>query len=147
VAELVLDTWALQIAQDCCHAKSLQTLALLEAIRQGHRITIDHNRSVLQQYSNNTKGNSHAAQWLKVMLSRGDKIFWRTGRLSHRHERELVDCLRFDRSDVVFVALASEGPDRLLVAEESDYTPEVIRYLARELGVTVLTIERALEIL
>jgi len=80
------------------------------------------------------------------MLSRSNKIYWRTGKLSNKHESELIDGLGFDRSDLVFVALASEGPNKLLVAEESDYTPEVKSYLAKKLGVSVLTIEEALAI-
>ncbi len=144
MAELVLDTWALKISQDCNHAKALQTLSLLEEIKQGHQITLDHGRSVLAQYFNNTPANSHAGQWLKLILSRSNKIFWRTGRLSNRHEVELVEGLGFDTSDLIFVALASEGPDKLLVAEESDYTPEIKEYLADNLGVSVLTIEEAL---
>jgi hypothetical protein len=145
VAEWVLDTWALSITQECSHPKSLQTLALLEEIKQKHAITVDHGRLVLGEYFDNTSGNTHAGQWLRLMLSRSNKLYWRTGRLSRHYESELVDGLHFDRSDLVFVALASEGPDKLLVAEESDYTPEIKEYLARELGVSVLTIEEALE--
>ena len=141
----MLDTWALSIAEECSHPKSLQTLALLEEIKQRHTIALDHGRLVLGQYFDNTSGNTHAGQWLRLMLSRNNKLYWRTGRLSRHHESELVDGLRFDRSDLVFVALASEGPDKLLVAEESDYTPEIKEYLARELGVSVLTVEEALE--
>jgi hypothetical protein len=143
VAELVLDTWALKISQDCRHEKALQTLALLEEIRKAHRIAIDHERSVLAEYGRNTPANTHAGQWLKLMLSRSNKIYWRAGKLSNKHETGLVDGLGFDRSDLVFVALASEGPDKLLIAEESDYTPEVRAYLAKELGVSVLSIEEA----
>ena len=144
MAELVLDTWALKISQDCSHEKALQTLALLEEIRKAHRITIDHGRSVLAEYARNTPANTHAGHWLQLMLSRSNKIYWRTGKLSNKHESELIDGLGFDRSDLVFVALASEGPNKLLVAEESDYTPEVKSYLAKKLGVSVLTIEEAL---
>jgi hypothetical protein len=144
VAELVLDTWALKISQDPGHEKALQTLALLEEIRKAHRIAIDYGRSVLAEYGRNTPANTHAGQWLKLILSRSDKIYWRAGKLSNKHETKLIDGLGFDRSDVVFVALASEGPDRLLVAEESDYSPEVKLYLSNKLGVSVLTIEEAL---
>jgi hypothetical protein len=146
VAEFVLDTWALQIAQDCRHAKSLATLTLLEEIKQRHVITIDHGREVLREYSNNTAGNTHAGQWLQLMLSRAGKIYWRHGALSNRHETELINELRFDRADLVFVALASQGPNKILVAEESDYTPQIRNYLATELQVQVLAVEEALEI-
>ncbi len=146
MAEWVLDTWALRIAQDCKHPKSLQTLTLLEEIKQKHRIACDHGRLVLAEYFKNTPGNTHAGQWLNLVLSRSNKIFFRTGKLSNRHESHLIERLNFDRSDLVFVALASEGPDKLLVAEESDYSPEVREYLAAELGVSVLTIENALEV-
>ena len=146
MAEWVLDTWVLQIAQDCTHPKSLQALSLLEEIKKNHRIAVDHGRHVLTEYFDNTLGRTHAGQWLSIMHSRSNKLFFRTGKLSNRHESELIDELHFDRSDLVFVALASEGPDKLLVAEESDYTPEIKQYLAQELGVSVLTIEKAEEI-
>lgn len=145
MAEWVLDTWALKIAQDYNHAKSLHALSLLDEIKQKHTIAIDYRHRVLTEYSNNVPANTHAGQWLNLMLSRGNKLSFRTGKLSSRRESELIDQLHFDRSDLVFVALASEGPDKFLVAEESDYTLEVKRYLASELGVSVLTIEQALE--
>ena len=145
MAEWVVDTWALRITQDCRHPKSLQALALLEEIKQKHRIALDHGRLVLGQYSDNAPGNTHAGQWLKLMLSRSDKLYFRTGKLSRRHEDQLLGGLHFDRSDLVFVALASQGPDRILVAEESDYTPQVREYLASELKVSVLTVEEALK--
>ena len=106
MAEWVLDTWALRITQDCSHPKSLQCLTLLEEIKQKHRIALDHGRQVLTQYFNNTPGNTHAGQWLKLILSRNDKLFFRTGKLSNRHESALIDGLHFDRSDLVLVELA-----------------------------------------
>ncbi len=142
----MLDTWALSIAQDCGHEKSLQTLTLLEELKQNHQIAVDHGWLVLTQYFRNVSGKTHAGQWLNLMLSRSNKVYFRTGKLSNQHESELIERLRFDRSDLVFVALASEGPDKFLVAEESDYTPQVKSYLAAELNVSVLTIEEALEI-
>jgi hypothetical protein len=145
VAEWVLDTWVLQIAQDCNHAKSLQTLSLLEEIKKKHVIAVDHGRRVQTEYFNNTLGRTHAGQWLSLMHSRSGKIYFRSGKLSNRHETELIEGMRFDRSDLVFVALASEGPDKFLVAEESDYSPEIKKHLAQELGVSVLTIEEAEE--
>lgn len=145
MAEWVLDTWALRVAQDYRHPKSLQTLALLEEIKQRHRIAIDHGGLVLVEYRNNAPWNTHAGQWLNLILSRSNNVFSRTGKLSRRHESDLLEGLHFDKSDLVFLALASEGPDKFLVAEESDYSAQVREYLAEELGVTVLTIEQALE--
>jgi len=65
--------------------------------------------------------------------------------VSSRHEDGLVSILRFDRADLVFVGVASNGPDRLIVSEDSDYSPEVRTYLETNLGVLVLSVREALD--
>jgi len=78
------------------------------------------------------------------MLSRADKVMRRSGRVSAVHTRELLDRLSFDRSDLVFVGVAAEGPDRIIVSEDSDYSSEVRSYLLSEMGVAVVSVEDAI---
>lgn len=68
------------------------------------------------------------------------RIEWHHGHLGNRHYDALVDTLRFDRSDVKFVAVASRTADHLLVTEDSDYTAPVKDYLISHLSVNVLSL-------
>jgi hypothetical protein len=117
---------------------------LLHALKANHRIALDFEQRILHEYLRNAPSDSHAGRWVITVARRSDRTMWRTGRLPARREAELINDLRFDRSDLVFVATSAEGPDKLLVSEESDYNAAIKNYLLRELGVTVLSIEDAL---
>ena len=65
-------------------------------------------------------------------------------KIPSRNRQELLNDLRFDRSDLVFVGVAAEGPDKLIVSEERDYSEQVKDYLTGELGVNVLSVRAAL---
>jgi predicted nucleic acid-binding protein len=54
--------------------------------------------------------------------------------------------MKFDRSDLPFVAVASKSKDKLLVSEDSDYTQKVCNYLQQQLQVKVLSLSQALGI-
>jgi len=142
--EWVLDTWLLVVAQNPLEERSLDAVSLLRQLKVGHRIALDHGRTILREYYQNLDRQSHAAQWLNAMLRRADKTTWRAGCLSHQRTQRLIDTLRFDRSDLIFVAVSSEGPDKLLVSEESDYTSEIKAYLLAECGIRVLSITEAI---
>src|SRR5712692_4276002 len=112
--EWVLDTWLLEVAQTPSDPRSLDALALLHQIKARHRIAIDHDREIWRQYTKHVQANSHVGVWVRFMIGTSNKIFWRAGRVSSRHEDGLVSILRFDRADLVFVGVASNGPDRLI---------------------------------
>ncbi len=143
--EWVLDTWLLEVAQTPSDPRSLDALALLHQIKARHRIAIDHDREIWRQYTKHVQANSHVGVWVRFMIGTSNKIFWRAGRVSSRHEDGLVSILRFDRADLVFVGVASNGPDRLIVSEDSDYSPEIRTYLETNLGVVVLSVREALD--
>ena len=54
--------------------------------------------------------------------------------------------MKFDRSDLPFVAVASQSKDKLLVSEDSDYTQQVCDYLQQHLRVKILSLPHALKI-
>jgi hypothetical protein len=144
--EWVLDTWLLEIAQNPLDEGSLDAVFLLRELKLRHRIALDHEHTIQGEYFRHLKPGSHAAQWFSAMLRRAEKTVWRNGSLSERRKSYLIDRLRFDRADLVFVAVSAEEPDKLLVSEESDYNPEVKRYLLGECGVRVLSIEEAVDL-
>ena len=144
--EWVLDTWLLMIAQTPSDERSLDAVFLLRQIKLGHRIGLDHGREIVNQYYRNLNKYSHAAEWLGAMLRRADKTMFRTGLLPQDKRDHLTQFLKFDRSDLVFVGVAHEGTDKLLVTEESDYTPEVRRFLLTDCGVRVASIAEAIKI-
>jgi hypothetical protein len=145
--EWVLDTWLLEIAQNPHDPRSLDAVSLLRELKLAHRIGLDHGRGILREYFNHVTPGSHAAQWLKAMLPRADKTVWRAGLMSQRRKDCLIKELKFDRSDLIFVGVSSEGPDRLLVSEDSDYSAEVKGYLLEECGVRVLSVAEAMTVL
>jgi len=54
--------------------------------------------------------------------------------------------MKFDRSDLPFVAVAFQSKDKLLVSEDSDYTQQVCDYLQQQLQVKVLALSQALKL-
>ena len=54
--------------------------------------------------------------------------------------------MKFDRSDLPFVAVAFQSKDKLLVSEDSDYTQQVCDYLQQQLQVKVLSLSQALKL-
>ena len=141
--ECVVDTWVLEIAQDPHDRRALDALVLLRELKKTHKIAVDHKQRILREYWRHAPANSHAGEWLRLMISRADKLMWRSGDVSTRHH-EALNGLRFDPSDMVFVGVASEGPDRLLISEDSDYSIQIKAYLQAEMGVEVLTVDDSL---
>ena len=65
--------------------------------------------------------------------------------LPNRYEQALIG-MKFDRSDLPFVGVAYRSEDKLLVSEDSDYTPQVCNYLQQQLQIKVLSLPQALGI-
>jgi hypothetical protein len=144
--EFVLDTCSIKIAENPCNPRSLETLALLHEIKSHHKIALDHGRSILKEYFRNLNGNSHAGQWVRITVARADKTMWRAGKVPQRHSQVLLAELKFDPSDIVFVGVAYETADRIIVTEDSDYSTEVRNYLSCEMGISVVSVSEALEL-
>jgi hypothetical protein len=143
--EWVVDTWVLKVAADSSHDLALDALALLREILEHHSIALDHEDHIWCQYRDNIPRNSHVQKWWASMVSRG-RTARHSGKVDQRPKTHLLENLRFHDDDLPFVAVASKAKNRLLVAQESDYTDEVVQYLWFELHVKVVGIREALEI-
>jgi predicted ATPase len=90
-------------------------------------VTFGYNKKTMQVYLN-LNGGSHAGQWVRVTTARADKTMWRSGKVARRHNQVLLNDLGFDPSDIIFVGVAFEGVDRIIVTEDSDYSTAVRAY-------------------
>lgn len=143
--EWVLDTWLLETAQDPSLGKlSVDSLSALFEILRSHRIALDHGGEIRREYAKHIRTGLHVEEWWKLMVSRAGKIVWRAGNVPAEHRQMLLRTLRFDPSDIVFVGVAFEGPDKLLVSQDSDYTGQVREYVQIQMGVAVLDVDAAL---
>lgn len=145
--ELVLDTFVLKVGQNADDERSLDVLALLHGINSSHTIAVDYGHLILGEYFRNIPSDCHAGKWLGVVSSRSDKLVFRDGRVTNVHRDILLNQLHFDRSDLVFVGVAARTPDRILVSEESDYSENIKEYLLDEIGVRVVSIHEALQLI
>ena len=134
----VIDTDVLVRAShgDVAHSHTDNTLRLLGSLPiGGDSLAVDYGYVILREYWGNIRPNSAIGRLLR-QLFKNDKILYVSGELASHIERHLT-ALAFDPDDYVFVAVAHNAPDSLLVAEESDYTTDVVSYLFGE-GVSVL---------
>jgi hypothetical protein len=143
-SEWVLDTWVLKTAQEIGDHRSLDALALLHELKSRHRVAVDHGYRILGEYFRHAPGNCHAGQWLRVVVSRSDRMMFRDGCLAAKNQHALLTDPHFDPADLIFVGVSARTADKLLVSEESDYSDPVKTYLLHELGVTVLSVADAL---
>ena len=140
--EWTIDTWVLYEAD----RGDFDALDFLLAVLRHHRVVFDHERHIEQEYQRCLKQtrNRYLEEWFKRLIARQARVFY-SGRLPSRHERALLR-MKFDRSDLPFVAVAFQSKDKLLVSEDSDYTQKVCDYLQQQLQVKVLSLSQALEI-
>jgi hypothetical protein len=141
VKEWTVDTWVLYQAEEDWSA-----LTLLVLIAEHHCILFDQEGHIAREYESclQRTGSLVLRNWLKRLRDRKAIIF-RSGKLPPIHQGALLR-MKFDRSDLPFVAVASRSKDKLLVSEDSDYTQKVCDYLQQQLQVKVLSLSQALEI-
>jgi hypothetical protein len=146
VREWVIDTYVLYKADEPKDDEHyLPAIGLLRAIEKGHRLVLDSDGHIRKQYEDCIRQtrSPFLQSWYKQMFSRAGAIVSCSGKLPARRHTHLVDKLKFDTSDVPFVAVAVLSADHLVVSEDSDYTDEVKQYLAEKLSVQVLGIREA----
>jgi hypothetical protein len=141
VKEWTVDTWVLYQAEEDWSA-----LTLLVLIAEHHCILFDQESHIAREYESclQRTGSLVLRNWLKRLRDRKAIIF-RSGKLPPIHQGALLR-MKFDRSDLPFVAVAFQSKDKLLVSEDSDYTQKVCDYLQQQLQVKVLSLSQALEI-
>ena len=145
--EWVVDPRVLKRADDLSGdvELTLTVQAFLFELLQRHSIALDAEEHIWGEYQRNFPPQSYIRRWWTAMVRKG-KVVTRCGKLDYRPEKHLLEKLRFHDDDLPFVAVASKGKDRLLVAQESDYTEGVVQYLSYELHVKVVGITEALNI-
>ena len=134
----VIDTDVLVRADkfDMEHDHFFNVNTLLLAIRNSdHTLAVDHAHRILNEYRRRIDPNGWVAKFL-AEFEMQRQVYTISGRLTNRMTNQLR-ALAFDPDDYVFVAVAHNAPDSRLVAEESDYTTDVVSYLSGE-GVSVL---------
>lgn len=140
--EWTIDTWVFYRADE----GDIDAAELLLSVARNHKIVLDYEGAIESEYSRFFKSakSRFIAECYKLLANRGAKVFY-SGKLPQRHERALLR-LKFDRSDLPFVAVASKSKDKLLVSEDSDYTPIICDYLSRQLQVQVLKVAQAVNL-
>jgi hypothetical protein len=141
VKEWTIDTWVLYWAEEDWNA-----LTLLVLIAEHHCILLDQEGHMAREYEIclQRTGSLVLRNWLKRLRDR-KAITFRSGKLPSIHKRALLR-MKFDRSDLPFVGVAYRSKDKLLVSEDSDYTPQVCNYLQQQLQIKVLSLPQALGI-
>jgi len=151
----VLDTWLFGVVADGQRPEALPdqrrraraAISLLHQIEEHeHCVAVDFKGEISAEYSRYIPARSLVQDWWVSMQQLAGRIYLETGDLAGQHAAQLRNRFRFHDDDVKFVGVASRTADRLLVSEDSDYTVEVKEYLKEELGITVLSLEEALEL-
>jgi len=137
----VIDTDVLVRAEDLAIDHGMNIFQMLGRLTDGnHRIVVDYTHQVLGQYYGNLSPTGWVIKILKQLATRG-QINYVSGNVP-RNLSEGLDSLRFDIDDYVFVGVTSRSADRVLVAEESDYSPDVVRFLSDH-GISVINCSAA----
>lgn len=99
--ELTIDTWVLYRANE----GDLSAWRLLFLVLD-HKVVFDHEGCIAAEYGHclGRTNNSLLGKWLET-LKRERKMVFYSGKLPRRHEQALLR-LKFDRSDLPFVAVA-----------------------------------------
>lgn len=139
-SEWVIDTWVLETASGTGD-KMFDAVLFLGEVLMRHAVALDHEGEIRREYQNHIRPGTPASQWWQRLWAQGGKVAFYSGRVPNAHRRQLINELHFDQSDLKFVGVAYNTPDRLLVAEESDYTAEVKAYLSSSMG--IITFDRA----
>lgn len=140
----VLDTWVLATASDPHNSKALDALSLLNEILHKHSVVLDIEGEILNEYKRHlyVSHQTHVKQWWTQMQLKG-KYSFVTSKLNQRPKHHLLNKLSFHSDDIKFVGVASNSKDKLLVSEDSHYTPEVRQYVYKSLRVHVMDLSEA----
>jgi hypothetical protein len=149
----VLDTWVFGVVADGLSAdataseseRAVTAIAFLHAMKATpHGMLLDAQGLIEAEYRPHMARCTLLQRWWAAMCRTG-RVTFVHGKLSAAQRKHLLDDLRFHDDDEKFVAVAARATDSLLVAEESDYTADVQRYLKSELRITVVGLAEALE--
>jgi hypothetical protein len=144
VKDWTIDTWVLyQIDDpDNLHAENF----LMQVLNKKNLVVLDREGNIEKQYRecifSPKVSRPFLRKWFKN-IQKKNLIYYFEGRLTNKHEQDLLN-LKFDRSDIPFVAVCYQTTSKDLVTEDSDfYTVQVKTYLNKEMQIQVLTIQQA----
>jgi predicted nucleic acid-binding protein len=144
--EWVIDTNILYKASDFDLLAQHFLTTVATGTRVEHKVAVDFEGNIQREYErcfNRTKAiNQFPQKWWK-RIKDSSKLTFHSGKLPKKHKDGLLQRLGFDNDDLPFVGVASKTKGKLLVAEESGYTPQVREYLKNDLRVQVMSIEEA----
>lgn len=134
---------------------SFTHLTVLSAIVSSHKtvctVCVDSGGQIVHEYRNLLGGTEMFEKWYKEATI--DSRF--TGVLRDRHRTELTELGCHEPSDHVFIAVAIESPDKILLTEDSDMgkgvkgqeenSRKILAYLTEDLRLQVLDAKEALE--
>lgn len=142
--EWVIDTWVLyQVSDFNFNAFHFLTCILL---KPQHKVAMDREGKIKAEYKrcfDNPKNEFQCQWWIHINWRANKVVSSYSGDLLARHINHLIKRLHFHDDDLPFVGVASKTKDKLLVAEESDYTPKVRDYLKNNLLIRVMSIYEA----
>ncbi|MBU7047783.1 MAG: PIN domain-containing protein [Theionarchaea archaeon] len=122
--------------------RAFQTMRLLMAVLERHRMCLDTGREILKEYEKNGIYEGFSGIWFKNM-QREAKIDYVKKKIEKRQKKELIK-LKFDKNDIKFVATANTCGNRI-ISDDSDYNDKVIQYLKERMGITVYDSDSELE--
>ena len=117
------------------------------AILEDGAIVLDHENLIEAEYRPYLYSPSTVAVWWRKMTSYVGKTYRYSSRLDEANRNELLERLHFHADDLKFVGTARNSGSKILVAEESDYSPEVRAYLLEHKGIQVLGVGEMIQML
>lgn len=149
--EWTVDTWVLyEAAKGECEI--IDMLFFIRTLK--HNIVLDHEKHILSEYNrcldrilrdNKTYTSNYFVQnWIKI-INEKKRVSFYSNQLSKKSRAKLLE-MKFDRSDWPFVGACARSNGKALIAEESDYTQEIVSYLKSNLKIKVLKVQDCLKI-
>ncbi len=133
----VIDTNILIFASNVNEEKYFNAVEFVLDVRKNHSIVIDHKREIVKEYNKKLKNNPFYKKWWKHMISTKGKIAFHDSKIPSYHKNKLEN-LKFHNDDLLFVGVASNSCDKLLVTEDKDdYNKNIRYYLKQNLDINV----------
>ena len=102
-----------------------------------HRVVIDQEGDILEEYSQHIRVNDFLRKWWIAVSSL-------VGKLTTRPRAQMTLDIDLDPDDVKFLEVIVNAPHRILVTGNSDFLAIRDHQRIRDLGVRILTVEEAL---
>jgi hypothetical protein len=148
MAGFTVDTQILMFGSACSDKPERvgPALQLMEQMAndEGTCLVLDDEELILEEYHRKLPPASFGRQWLANLFRSSDSKIEQVRRKHlDRGTQTALQEAHFDNADVKFVRASAASRDRVLVAEESDYSRKVCKILRKRLRVGVVQCEQA----